>query len=428
MEVRARTERARHRSRVPARPVRHRKPLPHNARWRIEWTRQAEGVGPERSAAARRFSHHQIKAPYSRDYCLISRYDITVASRENSTSVSTLLRAIPEELRPEWDGLTVRIVHGQAEWTFRPVWVGEGLPADAKRGRDEIAHGIGAPPDAIPVVTARRISPGAREILESASLSWADASGRAHIDVPGRLYIARFEPIRADAGREFKWSAAADAIAETLLTWRVHQPGEEAMPVAKVTEVAQTADVSLAHAARVLRHFDEQRYTAKTGAERGRSATRELREPGRMLSDWAGHHAASAWPGGVEFHVPWREPQQTVSMLAEVLSGEEWALTGEVAADRIAPYLTSVPTVDIYVPMGALSHAVDELALHPEAVEVESGGRVRIHPADPYLFRLTQEVRGVRTVSPVRVYADLLRGRGRSREAGEYLREVAIGF
>jgi hypothetical protein len=99
-----------------------------------------------------------------------------------------------------------------------------------------------------------------------------------------------------------------------------------------------------------------------------------------------------------------------------------------VAADRIAPYLTSVPTVDIYVPMGALSHAVDELALHPEVVEVESGGRVRVHPADPYLFRLTQELSGVRTVSPVRVYADLLRGRGRSREAGEYLREVAIGF
>lgn len=352
-----------------------------------------------------------------------------MASRENSVSVSTLLRAIPQELRPEWDGLAVRITHGQAEWTLRPVWVGEGLPADAARARNEIARGIDAPPDAIPVVIARRISPGAREILESEKLSWADASGRAHIDIPGRLYIARLEPTRGDAGREFKWSAAADAIAETLLTWRARQPRGEAMPVAKVTVVAQTADVSLAHAARVLRHFDEQRYTAKTGAERGRTATRELRDPGRMLSDWAGHHASTAWPGGtVEFHVPWREPQQSVSMLTEALSGEEWALTGEAAADRIAPYLTSVPTVDIYVPIGALSHAVDRLALHPEAVEVESGGRVRIHPADPYLFRLTQEVRGVRTVSPVRVYADLLRGRGRSREAGEYLREAAIGF
>ena len=48
--------------------------------------------------------------------------------------------------------------------------------------------------------------------------------------------------------------------------------------------------------------------------------------------------------------------------------------------------------------------------------------------ADPYVFRLTREARDVRTVSPVRVYADLLRGRGRTAEAAEYLRETAIGF
>lgn len=319
--------------------------------------------------------------------------------------------------------------HDGHRWALRPVWVGEGLPADAKRARDEIVHGIGTRSDAIPVITARRVSPGAREILDSEQLSWADASGRAHIVVPGRLYIARLEPIRADAGRVFRWSPAADAVAETLLARRTQQGGGDRAPVDKVVVVAETADVSPAHAARVLRHFDEQRYTAKTGAERGSSATREFRDPGRMLSDWAGHYATTARPGGaIEFHVPWREPQESVSVLIDALGGRDWALTGEAAADRIAPYLTSIPAVDLYVPEREFSFTRGRLAQLPEVIEVETGGRIRMHPAEPYVFRLTQEMKDVRTVSPVRVYADLLRGRGRSAEAGEYLREVAIGF
>lgn len=350
-------------------------------------------------------------------------------TRENSASVSALLRAIPQDLHPTWDEGVVRVAYEGREWMLRPVWVGEGLPADAKRVRNEIAHGDGAHPNAIPVVTARRVSPGAREILDSQHLSWADASGRAEIVIPGHVYIARLEPIRADAGRSFRWSAAADAIAETLLAWRTKHDGGEAMLVDKVALVAEAADVSVAHAARILRHFDEQGYTTKVGAERGSSATREFRDPGRMLSDWAGHYAASGEPGRVtEFHVPWRDPGESISVLLDALDGQEWALTGEAAADRIAPHLTSISTVDVYVPERQLAAARSRLSQHPDVTEVESGGRIRMHLADPYVFTLAQEVRGVRTVAPVRLYADLLRARGRSAEAGEYLRELTIGF
>lgn len=349
--------------------------------------------------------------------------------RENSASISALLRAIPHDLHPIWDGGVVRLAYDGREWMLLPVWAGEGLPADAKRVRNEIVHGVGAHPNAIPVVTARRVSPGAREILDSQHLSWADASGRAEIVIPGHVYIARFEPIRADAGRSFRWSAAAEAIAETLLAWRTQHGGGEAMLVDKVAVVAEAADVSVAHAARILRHFDEQGYTAKVGAERGSSATREFRDPGRMLSDWAGHYAATGEPGrAIEFHVPWRDPEESISVLLDALDGQDWALTGEAAADHIAPHLTSVPTVDLYVAERQLSAARSRLLQHPDVTEVESGGRIRMHLAAPYIFKLAQEARAVRTVAPVRVYADLLRARGRSAEAGEYLREATIGF
>jgi hypothetical protein len=185
-----------------------------------------------------------------------------------------------------------------------------------------------------------------------------------------------------------------------------------------------------AHVARVLRQFDEQRYTVKTGAERGPTAIRELRDPGRMLSDWAGHYVAADEPGGgVEFHVPWRDTTQSIELLGDAFAGMDWAVTSEVAADRIEPYLTSVPTLEAYVPHQGFAEARAQLAALPNAREVDTGGRIRLFPADPQVFRLAEEeAESLRLVSAVRVYADLLRHGGRSAEAAEQLREASIGF
>lgn len=352
----------------------------------------------------------------------------TVKTRDND-AVSTLLRVLPDELQPRREGELVWVAIDGEVQLFWPLWVGEGLPADARRGRNEIAHRLDLPHGVLPVVVARRISPGAHEVLEPEGISWADASGRARIVVPRRLYLMRLEPIRADARRGFKWSAAAETIAETILTSAAgkHGPG---VPIGRVIEIAAQTQVSAAHVARVLRQFDEQRYTVKTGAERGSTATRELRDPGRMLSDWAGNYVAAGGPGtGAEFHVPWRDATQSIALLGNAFAGLDWAVTSEVAADRIEPYLTSVPTLEAYVPQQNFAEARNRLAAHPDATEVETGGRIRLFPADPHVLRLTEdEGDGMRVVSPVRVYADLLRHGGRSAEAAEQLREASIGF
>lgn len=352
----------------------------------------------------------------------------TVDSRENKAA-QLLLRVIPNQLNPRADFDVVRVSYGASTWAFLPIWVGEGLPADAKRGQSELDRVSNLRPFEIPVVLARRISPGAREILENADCSWADASGRAHIEVPGHLYITRLDPIPADRPRSFAWTAAASAIAETLLTWRVRQGLDANAAIDRVTEIAPVADVSLAHTARVLRQFDELRYTFKTGAERGTSATRELRDPGRMLSDWAAHNGYQEGSGALaEFHVPWRDTEESVSTLVNALAEWDWAVTGGVAADRIAPFVTNVSTLDIYVPASHFRAMVDRLAKEPNVTPVDSGGRIRLLAAEPYMFHLADEVRGVRTAPSVRVYADLLRQGARSAEAAEHLREVAIGF
>jgi len=99
-----------------------------------------------------------------------------------------------------------------------------------------------------------------------------------------------------------------------------------------------------------------------------------------------------------------------------------WAVTGAAAADLIAPHLTSVSTVDMYASEDELREVMRVLKEQSDFAEVPQGGRVRLFTERPQLFELATEREGVGVMSPVRVYANLLREGGRATEAAEYLR------
>gem|GEM_PF-4382991 len=97
-----------------------------------------------------------------------------------------------------------------------------------------------------------------------------------------------------------------------------------------------------------------------------------------MLSDWAGHYISAGGPGeGVQFHVPWRDAEQSISLLSETFTDIEWAATSEVAADRIEPYLSSLPTREAYLPRRIFTEASARLADHDDAREVEAADQLR---------------------------------------------------
>lgn len=339
-------------------------------------------------------------------------------------AIRALLQVIPPEFTPSAQENTVQIKAGNNSWSLRPIWIGEGFPADAKRVLYEAMH-TQLSPQSIPVIVARRIAPGARQLLNDAHLSWADMSGRAQIVVPDAIYITRLEPIPVDARRAFAWSAATSTIAETLLSQLLR---DQNSTIDKVELVAAATGISVAHTARVLRQFDEQRYTTKSGAERGSSATREFNDPGRMLSDWAGNYSMQATIPAAEYHVPWRDHARSVEALSQSLQAGNWMLTGEAAADAIAPYLTTISTVDIYVPQREIGAASARLDFTDGFSSTNRGGRVRVFTEADYLFKLSDPSAQNPLASPVRVYGDLLRQQGRVAEAAAMLRETAIGF
>jgi len=345
---------------------------------------------------------------------------------------------------------TVEIDLNHSHVSFSILWAGEGFPADVdaalRSARMEAIHESSA----LPLVVARRISPGAARTLEDRGVSWVDEAGRASVHAdPGLLIVidherpARQESRRRPSARDFRWASGTAAVGEALLTRAQRDPGSthEALPT--VVDVAEVAGVSAALVSRALQGFDAAGWTAKSGAARGPRATRVLKDPAAMLSSWASWHASRGVPR-VFAHAIVDDPDLFVAdRIARRWPAKEWALTGWLALQHVAPFVTSVPLVSVYLApsvfddKSALQNALTESGLR----RVERGARVEILRADGPVLSDAEpdtptggaelpngsDVEG-RRVSTIRLYGDLLKMGARGPEAAEHLRELRMGF
>ncbi|UJP08906.1 hypothetical protein L2X99_10460 [Microbacterium sp. KUDC0406] len=230
--------------------------------------------------------------------------------RGDNPSRAVLLNALPPALHAEATDDGAKVIHNGRVLRLRSVWAGQGFPSDIRRileRGDEESF-------ARAVVTARRMSPGAIDLLADRGISWADADGQADIAMPEGLYIARLKPRPLPRNKTtlLTWSPSADVIAEYILSRRVQSPAGQVdfwNGVDRVAQIAHATGISAGQVAKVLVTFDEAGYTAKFGPERGPSSTRELRGKSSLLSDWAGHYKrGTGRRQKAELHVLSRDP------------------------------------------------------------------------------------------------------------------------
>ena len=308
---------------------------------------------------------------------------------------------------------------GETTRGLEAVWVGQGWPSDLEMLRD-----IPVPWPRDIVVAARRFSPGALERLAELGANWADETGRAYIDGPDGLLVVR-EPaeVRRDAAKTFRWSRSAQEIGELLLTRH-----NEANVSAR--EIAERTGWSHAQASNVLRHFDAQGWTRKSGAARGRYSVRTLVEPGALLEAW-GTFVGSADRERIRAHRVLREPMAFLETeLAPALSSStQWACSGWAGLEVAAPFATTVPTLQIYVEEAAISDGrIRQVMSALSLREVDEGARLEFWGGEPLMLSLVLERRGLPIVSSARLYADLRALGGRGEDAAQHVREELLGF
>lgn len=317
-----------------------------------------------------------------------------------------LLAVLPRAARvrvPERDPAGDIVVGGRR---LRIGWIGEGNLRDAR----SLIRARRRRPD---VAAARRMSPGAREVLRDAGIGWVDEMGAAEIAV-GTILVSRSGQPPKPQGRPARWTPAAMAVAEALLC------GTKAT-VGATQAATGLSTGSCTNALRVLTGFGH----LEAESPRGRNSGRRVVDPDRLLLAYAEAVEALREPLSLCVGVAWPDPVEGLISLGMGWQKRDvaWAATRGVAAAVIAPHLTEVGSADVYVEPDTIV-GLEALALD-SGLRPLAGGRLTLRPFPTVAVnRLAEEVRGLRVAPWPRVYADL-RGTGvRGEEAAEHLYEV----
>lgn len=337
---------------------------------------------------------------------------------------SALSRVLERPLEPlgETGPRSVRatVVVGNALHELELRWVGRGWPADLDQALSSV-------PDPWPrqlVLVGQRFSPGAIEQLTQRRANWLDEAGAARIETDSGLLVVR-ETDETEPGpgalRGFRWAASSLEITEWLLT-------EPPLETFNAQALADRSGWSYAQTTKVLRQLSARGWVKKTGGSRGVGSGWELADTAGLLETWTAYLVGHR-PETVGAHRVLRDPMQFArTELAQTLGAAmEWALSGWAGLELAAPFVTTVPVIQVAVDAdalvdGRLRDAMRSLGLR----EVKEGARIEFFALSKFSLSLAREYHRVPVVSPPRLYADLRALGGRGEEAAEHVRQELI--
>ena len=153
---------------------------------------------------------------------------------------------------------------------------------------------------------------------------------------------------------------------------------------------------------------------------------RRVTNPTALLDLWAEENVER--PTRTLGYLLAQTPTQLIDQLAGNLgrSSVEYALTGAAAASLLAPFVTAIPVVDVWVSAAA---APEDLYRGARADAVTDGQNiVFLQGKDDSPLAFRQQAKELWIANPFRVYADLRHDPRRGREQADHLRQEVIGF
>ena len=296
------------------------------------------------------------------------------------------------------------VVNGQP---IEVKWIGEGNLADVRSA-------LRRQPGQNVILVGRQLSPGARDALSRAGVSWADETGAAEI-VIGSILVSRSGVAQKRPQGIKRWTPAVLAVAEALLC------GIEGTQAA-MQEATGLSAGSCANALRFLQDLE----LVTSAAKRGPASARRVSDSRSLLAAYTA--AVNAQPAGarLQIGVTWQDTLAGLIDLGHRLDDHsaDWAVTGGAAAAAIAPFMSSVSQATVYVDC----NSVAELKALAESLKLRpvEGGRLTIMPFPSNTVRIlaTVESDDLRVAPWPRVYADLQQEGVRGEEAAEHLYEV----
>lgn len=312
----------------------------------------------------------------------------------------------------------------KAHYCLSVVWAGSGWPSELRR----VLAKVERPWPRNLLVAARSFSPGSLEELERWDANWLDAAGNVRLSMSPGLLVLRVAPEgRRMIKSDFSWSTSSVSIAERLLSESVGGRGVDRIIL---KDLVDGTGWSAPQVSNVLRAFDEKEWTVRRGPPRGRGVWRELTSPGTLLEAWSAYQAGMR-PRRILGHKLTRDP---IRFLREELAPRlnelgVWAVTGWAGLEIVAPYVSTVPTLQVYLPSELFQQRiVDSLFSEMRIRRVDEGGNIEIKESVFPLLVAGRADMDLPVVNFARLYSDLLEIGGRAGDGAEHLRETLIGY
>ncbi len=335
------------------------------------------------------------------------------AERIHDATVSVLRSDIKVLVKPDATGhqnaFDVAVTVGKTTHRFLAGWAGRGYLPNVEQLLKAVSR--------VEVVYARALSEEALDLIKHRRLGWVDETGHAEVVVPSTGLFVRVVPKPVSSGPSSNggWTRSMLAIAEAALA------GES--PTVRSMEKA--TGLSRGAAANSLGRLEKLGLLGRSSDKPfGPESERRVVDREKLLDEyarWAGVFRAKQKV--LHLHRLWRDPLSDLAhQVAPALSGRRWGVTGAAASLLLAPYLTNVTTIELYVEHDLLigSNAVTDLL---RAKDVARGHNIEVREFPTLMSSRGPTVDGVQVALPTRVYADLVAAGGRFTEAAQHLRE-----
>lgn len=266
------------------------------------------------------------------------------------------------------------------------------------------------------MVWAESLSEGARKSLEDLGIGYFDSSGSISLKLQNHHILIDRPPIKPlwrEVGTIFT-PERARVLHSLLLGWDKWRTG---------VELAKDSRASPNTVSVLLRELEKRGMVQSEGS--GRNVRRQLVQPDALLDAWANH-----WAEGKRRKTRWFAFAQNPGNLALRLVSrllrdhDEWAFTGQYAANCVTPLLTAVNGFDIIVPVGMTEAFAEDLELK----RADKGFNVTLHECEDFALQHRIEVPGRQGLfaSAVIQYLELANEGGRSKELANELKQTWI--
>ena len=295
------------------------------------------------------------------------------------------------------------------------------FPRDAREvlWRMGTSGGAGDDSPILRMIAADSLSPGAKELLKAEGVGYYDRGGSLYVPAPGAyIYVDKPPPksVAKTIGSLFK-GRRVQVVHTLLLHPREWLTGKD---------LAERAQVSTATVSQVMTELERLEFISPN--EQGPNKRRQLREPGRLLDQWAEYVTPLKPPALRRYFLPALRAEQLLDALTRAFSAHEvpYAVSFEAGAQSYAPFLSSISQLKCRAMSGtALESGLAAL----NARVVEEGANFSVLEtkfAGDLLFR--EQLEGTWLASPIQVYLDLLRSEGRAKDLAQHLRRERIRF